>query len=113
MLPVEVRSALRRRVADKTLDEKRVSVILKRFAADRAFWTVIEVSGEVLTTAEVADAPEQQEHAGDEREGPDRGTPIVSALSGPRWESTWPSPSHASRAQEEEARRLRRALARR
>jgi len=85
VLPVEVRSALRRRVADKTLDEKRVSVILKRFAADRAFWTVIEVSGEVLTTAEVADAPEQQEHAGDEREGPDRGTPIVSALSGPHW----------------------------
>ncbi len=52
VLPVEVRSALRRRVADKTLDVKRVPAILKRFAADRAYWTVIEVSSEVLAAAE-------------------------------------------------------------
>jgi len=56
VLPVEVRSALRRRVAEKTLDAKRVSAILKRFAADRPFWTVIEVSGEVLATAETLSA---------------------------------------------------------
>ena len=52
VLPVEVRSALRRRVADKTLDAKRVPSIVKRFAADRAYWTVIEVSSDVLAAAE-------------------------------------------------------------
>ncbi len=52
VLPVEVRSALRRRVADKTLDAKRVPGILKRFAADRPYWTVIEVSSDVLAAAE-------------------------------------------------------------
>ena len=52
VLPVEVRSALRRRVTEKTLDAKRVPGILKRLAADRAYWTVIEVSREVLAEAE-------------------------------------------------------------
>jgi predicted nucleic acid-binding protein len=52
VLPLEVRSALRRRVAEKSLDTKRVASILKRLAADRAYWTTIEVSNEVLTTAE-------------------------------------------------------------
>ena len=56
VLAVEVRSALRRRVADKTLDAKRVTAVLKRFAADRPFWTVIEVSAEVLATAETLSA---------------------------------------------------------
>ena len=52
ILPLEVRSALRRRVADTTLDGKRVPSILKRLAADRAYWMVIGVSDEVLATAE-------------------------------------------------------------
>jgi predicted nucleic acid-binding protein len=52
VLPVEVRSALRRRVSDRTLDAKRLPSILKRFAADRPYWTVIEVSSEVLAAAE-------------------------------------------------------------
>jgi predicted nucleic acid-binding protein len=52
VLPVEVRSALRHRLAEKTLDARRVPGILKRLAADRAYWTVIEVSREVLATAE-------------------------------------------------------------
>src|SRR5688572_23001507 len=52
LLPLEVRSALRRRVAEKTLDAKRVPAILKRLSADRAYWTVIEVSSDVLATAE-------------------------------------------------------------
>jgi predicted nucleic acid-binding protein len=52
VLPVEVRSTLRRRMAEGTLDESRVPAILKRFAADRAFWTFIEVSREVLAAAE-------------------------------------------------------------
>jgi predicted nucleic acid-binding protein len=52
ILPVELRSALRRRVAERTLDSSRVSEILKRVAADRAYWTVIEVGAEVLSGAE-------------------------------------------------------------
>jgi len=39
-------------MADKTLDAKRAPSVLKRFAADRAYWTVIEVSSEVLAAAE-------------------------------------------------------------
>jgi predicted nucleic acid-binding protein len=53
VLPLEVRSALRRRIADTTLDPRRVPTILKRFAADRPYWTVVEVSSEVLAAAEV------------------------------------------------------------
>ena len=52
ILPVELRSALRRRVAELTLDSSRVSEILKRVAGDRAYWTVIEVGTEVLSGAE-------------------------------------------------------------
>ncbi len=52
ILPVELRSALRRRVTERTLDGSRVSEILKRVAADRAYWTVIEVGAEVLGGAE-------------------------------------------------------------
>lgn len=52
ILPVELRSALRRRVTERTLDSSRVSEILKRVAGDRAYWTVIEVGTEVLSGAE-------------------------------------------------------------
>ena len=52
ILPVELRGALRRRVAERTLDSSRVSEILKRVAGDRAYWTVIEVGTEVLSGAE-------------------------------------------------------------
>jgi predicted nucleic acid-binding protein len=52
VLPVEVRSALRRRAAEKTLEGRRVASTLKRFDADRSYWTVIEVSGDVLAAAE-------------------------------------------------------------
>ena len=52
VLPVEVRSALRRRVTQKSLDVKRVPGIQKRLVADRGYWTTIEVSREVLATAE-------------------------------------------------------------
>ena len=52
ILPVEVRSALRRRVAEQTLDGRRVPGILKRLGADRAYWTLIGVSTEVLAAAE-------------------------------------------------------------
>ena len=56
VLPVEVRSALRRRTADGTLEANQVPAILKRFTLDRAFWTVIEVSREVLAGAETLSA---------------------------------------------------------
>ena len=56
ILAVEVRSALRRRVAEGTLDDRRVRAVVKRFTADRAFWTVIEVSRDVLAAAETLSA---------------------------------------------------------
>jgi predicted nucleic acid-binding protein len=52
VLPVEIRSALRRRVSEATLDEERVPEILKRFATDRAFWALVEMTSEVLAIAE-------------------------------------------------------------
>lgn len=52
VMPVELRSALRRRVSGGTLDEERVPEILARFASDRAFWALVEVTRDVLTTAE-------------------------------------------------------------
>jgi predicted nucleic acid-binding protein len=52
VLPVELRSALRRRASEGTLDEERVPEILKHFATDRAFWTLVEVTSEVLAAAE-------------------------------------------------------------
>lgn len=52
LVPVELRSALRRRVADGSIDARRVPQILKRFAADREFWALIEVTSDVLQAAE-------------------------------------------------------------
>lgn len=52
VVTVELRSAFNRRVADGTLNEERVSEILKRVAADRDFWAVLDVSGSVLAAAE-------------------------------------------------------------
>lgn len=52
VLPVELRSALRRRVTEGTLEAARVPEILRRVVADRAYWTVVEVGTEVLGAAE-------------------------------------------------------------
>ena len=52
VLPLEFRSALRRRTTDGSLDARRIPEILKRFAADREFWALIEVTSEVLQAAE-------------------------------------------------------------
>jgi uncharacterized protein len=52
VLPLEIRSALRRRMSEGTLDKKQVPEIVKRFTADRPFWTLVEVSSEVLAAAE-------------------------------------------------------------
>ena len=53
ILPLEIRSALRRRVSEGTLDSGRVPEILKRVAGDRAYWTLVEVASEVLAAAEI------------------------------------------------------------
>jgi predicted nucleic acid-binding protein len=52
VLPIELRSALRRRVSEGTLESARVPEILKRVSADRAYWTFVEVGAEVLGAAE-------------------------------------------------------------
>ena len=52
VLPVELRSALRRRLSEGALESKHVPEILKRFATDRAFWAFVEVTRDVLATAE-------------------------------------------------------------
>jgi hypothetical protein len=52
IVPVELRSALRRRVAEGTLDVERVPEILKRVAAERGFWALMDVSSDVLAAAE-------------------------------------------------------------
>jgi predicted nucleic acid-binding protein len=53
VLPVELRSALRRRVDEGTLDGARVPEVLKRFAIDRGFWAFIEITSDVLAAAEL------------------------------------------------------------
>ena len=52
VLPVELRSALRRRVTGGTLEAARVPEILKRVLADRPYWTLVGVGTEVLRAAE-------------------------------------------------------------
>jgi predicted nucleic acid-binding protein len=52
VLPVELRSALRRRVTEGALEAARLPEILKRVSADRAYWTLVEVGPEVLAAAE-------------------------------------------------------------
>lgn len=52
IVPIELRSALRRRVSEGTLDEARVPEILKRVATERGFWALIGVSSDVLAAAE-------------------------------------------------------------
>jgi predicted nucleic acid-binding protein len=52
ILSVELRSALRRRVSDGTLDAAQVPEILKRVATDRAYWRLVEVASGVLAAAE-------------------------------------------------------------
>jgi predicted nucleic acid-binding protein len=52
VLSVELRSGLRRRVADGSLAAARLPAILKHVASDRQYWTLIDVGTEVLATAE-------------------------------------------------------------
>ena len=52
LLPVEFRSALRRRVSDGSLEARRTPEVWKRFVTDREFWAHIDITDEVLRTAE-------------------------------------------------------------
>lgn len=52
ILPVELCSALRRRVADGSIDASRLPAILGHIATDRAWWTLIAVGNDVLALAE-------------------------------------------------------------
>lgn len=52
VLPVELRSGLRRRVAEGSLEAARLPTILKHVASDRQYWTLIDVGTEVLAAAE-------------------------------------------------------------
>ena len=52
VLPVELRSALGRRVSEGSLEASRVPQILKHVMADRPYWTLVEIGTEVLGAAE-------------------------------------------------------------
>ena len=52
ILAVELRSGLRRRISEGAFEAARLPVLLKRVAADREYWTVVEVAMEVLKAAE-------------------------------------------------------------
>jgi uncharacterized protein len=52
LVSVELHSALRRRITDGSLDARRRPEILKRFAVDREFWALIEITSAVLQNAE-------------------------------------------------------------
>ncbi len=52
VLPVELRSGLRRRVAEGSIDAARLPAMLKHVAADRPYWTLVEVGTDVLAGAE-------------------------------------------------------------
>jgi uncharacterized protein len=52
VLPLELRSGLRRRVAEGSIDAARLPAILKHVAADRPYWTLVEVGTDVLADAE-------------------------------------------------------------
>jgi predicted nucleic acid-binding protein len=52
VLPVELRSGLRRRVVDGSIDATRLPAILQHVAVDRTYWTLVEVGIDVLARAE-------------------------------------------------------------
>jgi predicted nucleic acid-binding protein len=52
VLPVELRSSLRRRVAEGSVDAARLPAIVKHVAVDRPYWTLVEVGIDVLAGAE-------------------------------------------------------------
>ena len=51
-VPAELRTALRQRVLEQTLDATRLPAILTQIRDDRGCWTIVQVSRDVLATAE-------------------------------------------------------------
>ena len=52
VLPVELRGAFRRRISDGTLDATDLPTLLEHVASDRMYWTLVEVTADVLAAAE-------------------------------------------------------------
>jgi uncharacterized protein len=52
VLPVELRSGLRRRAADGSIDAARLPALLEHVAVDRPYWTLVQVGADVLAGAE-------------------------------------------------------------
>jgi uncharacterized protein len=52
ILPVELRSAFRRRVDEGTLEADELPKLIERAASDRKYWTLVEASADVLAAAE-------------------------------------------------------------
>jgi predicted nucleic acid-binding protein len=52
VLPLELRSALRRRVTEGTVDGTGAENVMKRVTTDRVYWTLIPAGNEVLAAAE-------------------------------------------------------------
>ena len=57
IVPAELRSALRRRASEGTLDAEKVPEVLKRVATDRAYWTLVEIASSVELPAQVVIGP--------------------------------------------------------
>jgi predicted nucleic acid-binding protein len=52
VLTVELSSAFRRRTSDGSIDGKQAPRLAQRVAADRVYWTLVEVSAGILAAAE-------------------------------------------------------------
>lgn len=52
VLPIEIASALRRRSAEGSIDVGQLPRLQKRLAADREFWTLVEIRRDLLSSAE-------------------------------------------------------------
>lgn len=52
VMPIELRSALRRRVAENEIERSGMAEILRRFARDRTYWAFVAVTDDVVTAAE-------------------------------------------------------------
>jgi predicted nucleic acid-binding protein len=52
ILPVEIRGALRRRAEENAIERSRLPAALNQLAADRAQWSLLAVSTEILERAE-------------------------------------------------------------
>jgi predicted nucleic acid-binding protein len=52
VLSIELQSSLRRRAAEGSIDAGRLQAILEHVAADRPYWTLVEVGIDVLAGAE-------------------------------------------------------------